>query len=115
MSLQQEPKRPRQRKSRRLNVTSKAKWESILKEVQKDEVPVTVLQSMVVNLKDGTSVMIDVSELLSEGLDPDMIQDEINTKLVALDHIIRDVDFHINVDSVAKAIQPITDKLLKDL
>lgn len=114
MSKQQEPKRPRQR-SRRLNVTSKAKWESILKEVQKDEVPVTVLQSMVVNLKDGTSVLIDVSELLAEGLDPDMIQEEINSKLVALDHIIRDVDFHINVDSVAKAIQPITDKLLKDL
>jgi hypothetical protein len=114
MSKQQEPKRPRQR-SWRLNVTSKAKWESILKEVQKDEVPVTVLQSMVVNLKDGTSVLIDVSELLAEGLDPDMIQEEINSKLVALDHIIRDVDFHINVDSVAKAIQPITDKLLKDL
>jgi hypothetical protein len=43
MSLEQ-PKKPRQRKSRRLNVTSKAKWESILKEVSKEEVPISVLQ-----------------------------------------------------------------------
>lgn len=111
----QQPKKPRQRKSRRLNVTSKAKWESILKEVRKEEVPISVLQSMVVNLRDGTSVVIDILELLAEGQDPDDIEREINTKLVALDHIIQDVDFHISVDSVAKAIQPITDKLLKDL
>jgi hypothetical protein len=70
---------------------------------------------MVVNLKDGTSVLIDITELLSEGHDPGDIELEINSKLQALDMFIKDVDFHINVDSVAKTIQPITDKLLKDL
>jgi hypothetical protein len=39
----------------------------------------------------------------------------INAKLEALDDIIKDVDFHISVDSVAKVIQPFTDNLLKDL
>lgn len=113
---QEQPKKPqRQRKSRRLNISSKSKWESILKEIKKDEVPISVLQSMVVNLKDGTSVLIDVTELLAEGNDPDWIEKQINAKLISLDHIIEGVDFHINVDSVAKTIQPITDKLLKDL
>jgi hypothetical protein len=70
---------------------------------------------MVVHLKDGTSVLINVTELLAEGQDPDWIEKQINTKLLTLDHIIEDVDFHINVDSVIKTIQPITNKLLKDL
>jgi hypothetical protein len=32
-----------------------------------------------------------------------------------LDDIITDVDFHISVDSVARVVQPFTDRLLKDL
>jgi hypothetical protein len=35
--------------------------------------------------------------------------------LKELDNIIRDIDFHISIDSVAKFVQPFTDQLLKDL
>jgi hypothetical protein len=53
--------------------------------------------------------------MLEEGADPEVIEKLINNKLEALDDVIQDVDFHISVDSVAKVIQPFTDKLLKDL
>ena len=115
MSKQQEPKKPRQPKSRRLNLNSKAKWEKLLKEVSKEQVPIGVLRYITVNLKDGTSVDVNIEEMLAEGADPAYVEQLINSKLQALDDVIDDVDFHISVDSVAKVIQPFTDQLLKDL
>jgi hypothetical protein len=112
---QQKPKKPRQPKSRRLNLNSKAKWEKLIKEIHKEQVPVGVLRYLTVNLKDGTSVDVNVAEMLDDGADPEIVEQLINKKLKDLDDIIADVDFHISVDSVAKVIQPFTDQLLKDL
>lgn len=112
---QQNPKKPRQPKSKRLNLNSKDKWEKLLKEVNKEQVPITVIRYITVNLKDGTSVDVNVAEMLEEGADPEVVEKVINSKLEALDDIIKDVDFHISVDSVAKVVQPITDQLLKNL
>lgn len=112
---QQKPKKPRQPKSRRLNLNSKAKWEKLLKEVNKEQVPIGVLRYITVNLKDGTSVDVNIAEMLEEGADPAYVEQLINSKLEALDDIIEDVDFHISVDAVSKVIQPFTDQLLKDL
>jgi len=111
---QQKPKKPRP-KSKRLKLSRKEEWTKILKEVEKNEIPVTFLKSLTVNLKDGTSVSIDVVELMHQGLSPDFIEKEINQKLRDLDMYIDDVDFFINVDSVSQVVQSLTDKLLKDL
>jgi hypothetical protein len=115
MSKQQEPKKPRRQKSKRLNLNRKYQWEKLLKEVSKEQVPIAVIRYITVNLKDGTSVDVNISEMIKEGADPGVIEELINSKLEALDDVIQDVDFHISVDSVAKVIQPFTDKLLKNL
>ena len=112
---QQKPKKPRQPRSKRLNLSSKDKWEKLLKEVSKEQVPITVIRYITVNLKDGTRVDLNIEEMIEEGADPEVVEKVINNKLKALDDIIKDVDFHISVDSVAKVVQPFTDKLLKDL
>ena len=111
---EQKPKKPRQ-KSKRLNITDKSKWESILKSVEKKEIPITMLESIKINLADGTEVNINIKELLDEGLDPSDLEKEIKLKLRALDHIIDDIDFYISVKAVAKIVQPATDELLKHL
>jgi hypothetical protein len=115
MPKQQEPKKPRQPKSKRLNLNRKDQWEKLIKEINKEQVPIGVLRYITVNLKDGTSVDVNIAEMIDEGADPEFVEELINKKLHDLDDIIKDVDFHISVDSVAKFIQPITDQLLKDL
>jgi hypothetical protein len=112
---QEKPKKPRRPRSKRINVNNKEQWETLLTEVHKDQVPIGVLLYLTVNLKDGTSVDIDVVELLNEGADPDVVERAINDKLTELDYIISDVDFHISVDKVAHVVQPFTDDLLKNL
>jgi len=115
MPKQQEPKKPRQPKSKRLNLNRKDQWEKLIKEINKEQVPIGVLRYITVNLKDGTSVDVNIAEMIDEGAEPEFVEQLINKKLHDLDDIIQDVDFHISVDSVAKFIQPITDQLLKDL
>jgi hypothetical protein len=112
---QQNPKKPRQPKSKRLNLNRKDQWEKLIKEINKEQVPIGVLRYITVNLKDGTSVDVDVVELLDNGEDPAVVEQLINSKLESLNDYIQDVDFHISVDAVSKVIQPFTDQLLKDL
>ena len=111
---EQKPKKPRQPKSKRLNLSSKAQWESILKRVEKKEVPIAMLNSLTVNLRDGTVVNINIRELLDEGNDPDELELMIKHKLKALDKFIDDIDFYISVTAVQKMVQPATDELLKN-
>lgn len=111
---EQQPKRKRP-KLKRLNVTTREKWNKIIKDVEKREVPVSLLESISVNLIDGTIVDINIKELLLEGLTPDEIEQMLNEKLTELDHIIRDVDFYVSIDDVANTVQPITDSFLKNL
>jgi len=113
--MSQQPKKPRQPKSKRLKVNKKEQWERILKDIDKKDVPISCLESIIVNLKDGTSVIVDIKQLIAEGQDPEIVEFMVQSKLKALDHIIDDVDFYISVDSVAKTVQPITDSILKDL
>jgi prefoldin subunit 5 len=115
MSDLPKPKKPRRQKSKRLNLNSKDQWEKLLKEVNKEQVPIGVLLYLTVNLKDGTAVDINVADMIAEGEDADIIEQRINKRIDSLEMYIADIDFHISVESVAKTIQPYTDNLLKNL
>ena len=108
-------KKPRKRKSTKINVSARQHWETILKSVTKDEVPVEMLEFLTVNLIDGTKVNVNIRQLLEDGKTPKEIETEINERLEALDAMVEDVDFFICIDSVANIVQPITNLVLKDL
>ena len=84
-------------------------------DVEKNEIPISLLRSISVNLVDGTIVNIDVKELIKEGHKPELIEEMLDLRLKALDHIIEDVDFYVDLDDVVKTVQPITDQILKNL
>ena len=110
---EQKPKKPA--KSKRLNLSSKATWKNILKDVDKDEVPIHVLEKLMVHLKDGTIVQIDVKKILSEGADPDELEKHVSSRLDELDMYIVNIDFFVDIDAVEKTVQPETDKILSKL
>jgi hypothetical protein len=112
---EQKPQKPKRPRSKKLKVNKKEQWERILKDIDKNDVPIKCLESIQVNLRDGTSVLVDIAQLIAEGNDPEVVEFMVESKLKALDHIIEDVDFFISVDLVAKTVQPITDSILKDL
>ena len=112
---EQNPKKPRKAKPKKLNLSSKTAWRNILKDVEKQEVPIHVLERMVVHLKDGTDVEVNIKELISTGIDPDQIEERVNKRLTELDSYIINVDFFVDIESVERTVQPETDKLLSKL
>lgn len=110
-----QPRKKPRSKLKKINVSAKDQWKRILRDIEKEEIPITLLRSISVNLVDGTIVNIDVKELIKEGHDPEVIEEMLDLRLKALDHIIEDVDFYVDIDDVVKTVQPITDQILKDL
>ena len=109
-------RQPRKKpKLKRVNVNQRAQWREILKDVDKDDIPIDLLLLISVNLIDGTRVNIDVKELLAEGQDPREVEQLLDSRFRALDMFIKDIDFFVNVDDVVRTVQPITDQILKDL
>jgi hypothetical protein len=109
------PKKQRKNKQSRLNITRKQIWERIIKDVEKQEVPLHCIDVININLSDGTEITLDIEQLISEGNEPEFLERIINQKLEALEDIIEDVDFMISVEKVAKTVQPVTDRILKNL
>lgn len=102
-------------KSKKLNTSTKKRWQEILKGVDKKEVPIHVLDSLAINLHDGTCILIEVKNLLGDGIDPEVIEDQISEHLENLADSVFNVDFFVDVKLVEKAVQPETDKLLSKL
>ena len=67
------------------------------------------------HLIDGTKVEIHVMDLLAEGIDPETLEEDLQHKLEQLDSMVEDIDFYVNIDGVAKTIQPETDRILGNL
>lgn len=115
MHQQSQREMSKRNQSKRINIDARDRWKSILKTVSKDDVPVELIKTLTVNLLDDSRVDIDVPELLKEGLTSNEVKKMINERLEKLDAYIKDVDFYIDVDSVAKTVQPVTDDILKHL
>lgn len=110
---QEKPRK--QQKPKKLNLNSKTTWRNILKDVEKQEVPIHVLEKLMVYLKDGTIVTVDIKRLLDEGADPDEIEKHVSQRLDELDLYIDNVDFFVDIDLVERTVQPETNKLLSKL
>lgn len=116
--MSEQPKQPKKTprsRAKKVVLNDKRRWQDIVNDVDKKEVPVDVLQRIIVRLIDGTDLSIDIKQLLQDGNNPDEIEELLNAKFHDLDQYIENVDFFIDIDSVVKTIQPETDKVLKDL
>ena len=99
----------------KINLSAKDKWKTILEEVEKKEIPVEVMEKITVNLVDGSSIDINIREMLIASDDPNLVHRALQRKLDSMGESIEDIDFHINIDAVVDTIQPVTDKILKNL
>lgn len=117
MSDQPKPKKTQSRKAKakKVNLNKRKSWQEIVNDVDKKEVPISILQYISVQLIDGTSININIKELINDGQDPLEIEALLDEKFNDLDAYIKNVDFFIDIDKVVNTVQPETDKVLKDL
>jgi hypothetical protein len=91
------------------------KWEHILEDVEKNKIPVEFIKKLIIKLEGKRQQTINIEKFLSQGLDPDQIEEAISRKLHELDDQVTSVEFLLNVQSIADTVQPETDKLLNKL
>lgn len=91
------------------------KWEHILEDVEKQKIPVEFIKKLVIKLNNKRQQTINIKKFLDQGLDPDQIEAAVSKKLAEMDDDIQSVEFVLNVESIAEAVQPETDRLLNKL
>jgi hypothetical protein len=91
------------------------RWEHLINEVNKTEVPLECIKKIVIRLDGKKQKTINLSTLKKQGLDWEEIETVVTRTLSTYGDTIRDVDFVVDIVSVAEIIQPETDKLLSSL
>jgi hypothetical protein len=89
-----------------------SQWEHIISSVSKTDVPLECIKKVVIKLKQGRQKTINVHTLLKQGLELEEVEIMLTRFFQEHDREIRDVDFVVDVTSVAELVQPETDKLL---
>lgn len=91
------------------------RWEHLINEVNKTEVPLEFIKKIVIRLNGKKQKTINLGTLRKQGLDWEEIETVVTRTLTAYGDTVCDLDFVVDIVSVAELIQPETDKLLKDL
>ena len=91
------------------------KWEHIIEEVNKTEIPLECIKKVVIRLHGKKQRTINLATLEKQGLDMDELEIVLTRTLTELGDEVKDIDFVVDVSEVAKILQPETDKLLNGL
>jgi len=90
-------------------------WEHIIQDVTKTDVPLECIKKAVIKLQGKRQKTINIHTLLRQGLSLEEIETVMTRTFSELEGEIVDIDFVVDISSVAKIIQPETDKLLSKL
>jgi hypothetical protein len=90
-------------------------WEIIVAEVNKTDVPLECIKKIVFKLTNGRQRTINIHTLKKQGLNMDDLELIVARTFSELDTEIKDVEFVVDIKSVAALVQPETDKLLGKL
>jgi hypothetical protein len=87
-------------------------WELIISEVNKTDVPLECIKKIVIKLSGNKQRTVNIHTLLKQGLALEEIEALVTRTFHELDAEIKDVDFVVDIKSVAALVQPETDKIL---
>jgi hypothetical protein len=91
------------------------KWERLLEGVDKQKIPIEFLKKIILRLESKRQRTVNIERLLRDGLEPDQIEDIVSKLLMEFDDQVTNIEFVLNVQSIAETVQPETDNLLRGL
>lgn len=94
------------------------KWGHIIDDIDKTKIPVIFVEKIVMKLNGANGKKqktVNIRKLIKRGLDDNEIEEVVKQKLEELDDEMVDIEFVLDIEGIANAIQPQTDDLLKNL
>ena len=92
-----------------------AKWEHIIDDVNKTDVPLECIKKVIIKLHGGKQRTVNLTTLKKQGLELVEIEALLTRTFNDLEREIRDIEFMVDISAVAAMIQPETDKILGKL
>lgn len=92
-----------------------AKWEHIVDGVEKTKIPVEFIKKIVIKLEGRKQRTINIKVLFKQGLEREDIELAIVRKLEEYDDELVGIEFILDIENIAEAVQPATDELLKSV
>jgi len=96
----------------RLKVDNLEKWQDVISSVDKDHIPIDCVKKVICKFKGGRQKTINLETLRRNGLTVEDIESVLARVMNQRGRDVINVDFVIDVNTVAKNIQPFTDKIL---
>lgn len=91
------------------------KWEHIVHDVEKTKIPVEFIKKLVLKLNGRRQRTINIQTLMRQGFDNEEIEEAITRTLQEYDDEMTGIEFILDIEGIAKVVQPETDKMLKNL
>ena len=91
------------------------KWEHILEDVEKQKIPIEFIKKIIIKLEGKKQQTINIEKFMKQGLMPDQVEEAVSRKLHELDDQLVSIEFILNVQSIAEAVQPDTNDFLSKL
>ena len=91
------------------------KWSHILADIDTHTIPIEFIKKLVVKLKGRRQHTINIERMLKQYIIHADVEDVVSSKLIELDDLVIGIEFILNVDTIAEAVQPETEKLLNRL
>ncbi len=99
----------------RLKVDDLEKWEDVVSSVDKDHIPIDCVKKVTLKLRGNRQKTINLETLRRNGLDIEEIEGVVSRTMTELGKDLLNIDFVIDVKTVAQHVQPMTDKFLSKL
>lgn len=93
----------------------RVRWEHIVSDIDITEAPVECIKKIIFKKKDRKQKTINVSTLRKQGLDNEEIENVLNRLLIELGDEVENIEFVLDIEEIAKIVQPHTDSILKSL
>lgn len=91
------------------------RWEHIIDGVEKTKIPVEFIKKLVIKLSGRRQRTINIHSLIKQGLDSGEIEEVVSRQLQEYDEEMAGIEFILDIEGIAKVVQPETDKILKNL
>lgn len=91
------------------------KWEQIVEQVDKEQIPVECIKKMVFKLSGGRQKTINFRTLKNQSLSITEINHVVERWIEENQLDIQNIEFVLDIQAIADLLQPETDKLLKGM
>lgn len=91
------------------------RWEEIVDQVDKEQIPIHCVKKVIFKTKNKTRKTINLKRLRDKGHGEPAIEILVEEFITEHEQDIISMEFVLDVDAVALAVQPETDRLLRDI